>query len=425
MATHPIISEDVPAGTEPRRLLMLAYWYPPVNESGALRPYRFCKYLGECGYQSLVVTASRDSASEPAPMVIRTPNAHGQNRSAARAAGFIRGLQRLLPYSDCLEWVPHAVTASSPLLGRGDVPVIVSTSPPVATHVAALWLKRRHRVGWIADFRDPLVGNPFRSRVHGRLYDAFLERRIMSRADAVIVNTDAALESLGSRYPGLRHKLHLIWNAYDPEDEIKPAPIPPRAYRLMAHFGSIYGGRHPGILLNSLDRLMRRGQVDPEKIRVSLVGSIDHDTPWASASAFMDLANRGCLEYTNRVLPRDEARRLMGEADYLLLLDLNEHGTGLQVPAKIFEYVRVGRPILTFTTVNSPAERLLRQSGVPHVCVYPEDANDEVDRKVLALVSLSSNPVTPSQSFADQFDARKQTRSLAEVLSSVAMSLGK
>ena len=161
-----------------------------------------------------------------------------------------------------------------------------------------------------------------------------------------------------------------------------------------------------------------------QDFRLSLVGSIDLDKPWASQSAFSELVQAGNLEYTDRALPREEANRRMKETDYLLLLDLNEMETGLQVPAKLFEYIRIGRPILTFTTKNSPVDRILRQSAAPHVCVYANDPNDEIDRKVLALLSMPTESTQPSPWFEHQFDARQQTGLLAAVLDSVMRGTG-
>ena len=410
--------------TARRRLLMIAYWYPPENESGALRPARFCKYLPEYGYEPLVVAAANSNAHGGSQTVLRVPDPNSDHRAAAWLAGLGRGLQRLLPYNDCLEWVPHAVAAAAPRLFGGEFPVIMSTSPPVATHITALWLKRRFKVKWIADFRDPIGGNPFRTRPHGRIYDALVERSILSQADAIIVNTDATLEMLGQRYRRYRHKICVIWNGYDPDDNLVAAPIPPRDHRVIAHFGSIYGGRHPGKLVDSLQRLIQRNSIARQDIHLSLVGSIDRDKPWVSQSAFSELVQAGNLEYTDRALPREEANRRMKETDYLLLLDLNEMETGLQVPAKLFEYIRIGRPILAFTTKSSPVDRILRQSGAPHVCVYSDDPSDEIDRKVLALLSMPREPTSPSSWFEEQFDARQQTGLLAAVLDSVMRGVG-
>ena len=94
----------------------------------------------------------------------------------------------------------------------------------------------------------------------------------------------------------------------------------------------------------------------------------------------------------------------MQTADYLLLLDINDRALGLQVPAKLFEYIQIGRPILAFTGRHSPVERILEQSGIPHACIHPDDPTQAVDERVLKVLCMSKRPVQPSQWFKEMFD---------------------
>jgi hypothetical protein len=110
----------------------------------------------------------------------------------------------------------------------------------------------------------------------------------------------------------------------------------------------------------------------------------------------------------------------MTRADYLLLIDVNQSGTSLQVPGKLFEYIRVGRPILALTPEGSPVERILANSGVLHVCLHPGEPADETDRKLLQLLAMPTSPVEPSRWFRDHFDAEAQTRMLASLLGLLA-----
>ena len=71
------------------------------------------------------------------------------------------------------------------------------------------------------------------------------------------------------------------------------------------------------------------------------------------------------MECNEALVPRAEAIRETAQADYLLLLDLTGLKQNIQVPAKIFDYLRIGRPILAFTTKASPSEWILELSGVP------------------------------------------------------------
>jgi len=398
-------------------LLLLAYYFPPANESGAHRPFRFARYLLRYGYQTHVVTASAQIPEALWPNTVAASE-DGELRGKARLRnGIYRLAQRVLPYNDGLAWVSPAVEAAAEVIRSTAPRAVVSTSPPVACHLAALTLKRRFGLPWIADFRDPFYRNPHRTRRRfTEPYEALVERLIFHHADAVIANTDSAAEVMRRRYPAHSEKIHLIWNGYDPEQMLAPRPIPPRDYAMILHAGSLYAGRHPGVLLESLHRLIERGLIDPARIRVRLVGSLDFTRPWVSSASFAALSERGCLEYTSDTVSQQEALREMAEADYLLLLDENEAGAAVQVPAKLFQYIRMGRPVLAFTAKNSPAGRILAGSGIPYAAVQQEMPPEQMDEQILSFLQLSSVAVSPSIWFEQQFNAEIQTGALADIL---------
>jgi glycosyltransferase involved in cell wall biosynthesis len=391
-----------------KRLLVLAYWYPPENASGAQRPYRFVKYLQAYGYESEIVTAS--PASPGAVQVALQPNGWSVPAVLSRA---LRCTERVLPYADRLAWAPLAAAAVERRPG-----VILSTSPPVATHVAGWLLKQRFGVPWVADFRDPLYDNPFRSRAWGRPYDRALEALIFARADAIIANTDKAAEAMRRRHPAAASRVHLLWNGYDPGEALAAAPIPPRPFRTLVHLGSLYGGRHPGLLISSLRRLTGGGLLDPGQVRLRLIGPVEPGQAWMAGCS--GDAAPAWLDCRNTTVSRAAAQREMSESDYLLLLDLNERGAGVQVPAKLFEYVRIGRPILAVTSRDSSSARILAASGVPYVCIFDTDSEAEVDCKMLDFFRLPPSVTPHSESFAREFDAVAQTSRLDAILSSVS-----
>jgi glycosyltransferase involved in cell wall biosynthesis len=400
--------------TVDQRLLMFAFHFPPANTTGAHRPFRFVRYLQELGIETHVVTSAPQTQDAPWKHSYATgPATTGMERAGLKAA---TALQRVLPYNDQLPWVTQAIARSKDIVKREQPSAIISTSPPVACHLAAWAAKQLYRLPWVADFRDPIRGNPFRSRSWGGIWDVPVERLILSSADAVVANTDAAANMLRKRYPAFAHKVHLIWNGYDPAKALKPKPIPSRSHKSLVHAGSIYGQRHPSSLVASLNRLATKAQISAETVRLRLVGDIAFEEPWVAASSFTALHEQGLIEHTNGSVSASEALREIAEADYLLLLDVNNAGAGLQVPAKIFEYIQIGRPILTFTSRNSPVERLLDRSGAPHLCIYPDQKPEEVDSLVLAFLGMPTNPVEPGTWFQQEFDGRAQAQKLAQIL---------
>jgi hypothetical protein len=123
-------------------------------------------------------------------------------------------------------------------------------------------------------------------------------------------------------------------------------------------------------------------------------------------------------------VPRSEALRFMGESDSLLLLDNHEDQDGYAVPSKLYEYIRVGRPILALTRRDSPVDRILRQSGVPYCSIYTDDAEPEIDAKLIRFIELPSSATPPNDWFMSNFDGRRQTGALAALLNSLVERTG-
>jgi len=399
-------------------VLMIAFHFPPSTATGARRPFRFARYLRNYGYLLHVITQVPQSPPSPWEHSTEAPGSSHIPKRAAIGSKAAKILQRFLPYNDQLPWVAHAVEAATHLVASQRPVAIISTSPPIACHLAAWLCSRWYGLPWIADFRDPLYGNPSRNRSWGWIWDAPIDRLVISKAAAVIANTDAAADMLRTRYPRMSHKIHLVWNGYDPEQIIEPLPLPERSYRLLVHAGSLYGQRHPTALFASLHRLITSGKVDPAQVRVKLVGEFYENDRWITESKFSELVRLGCVEHTGAVTA-NEAVREMAESDYLLLLDLNDRGIGLQVPAKIFEYVRIGRPILAFTGRNSPVERILRQSGIRHICLHGDSPAEEIDQQLLSLLAFPATPLKPSIWFEEQFNGAKQSEALARILDEI------
>ncbi len=431
--------------TGDRRVLMLAYYYPPQNAIGAARPYRFARYLRRLGTPVSVICSpvpkpdskygerssnlvppapDDDRQNSPAidrePPAIRVPSpssVHDPRRLEATSR-LLQTIQRLLlPYDDRLTWLPHACAAAASELTAGTV--LLSTHPPVVTHLAALALKQHSGRPWIADFRDPLWGNPSRQSFRAGLIDRVIESLVIRHADAVIANTDASAAMLARRYPALAGKISTIWNGFDPEDRMEPLPRADRVRRIISHVGSLYGTRTPLPFIACLNRLIASGAILPGAIQFRQFGYSDPECLDLADPIYQTLQAQGCLQAVTHIIPQHAARQEMLTTDWLLLLDMNEVNPGLQVPAKTFEYIRACRPILALTTPGSSTERVLALSGVPHTCIDFGADPDRFDAAVLAFLRLPFTDVTPSAQFWSEFDACRQTATLSALIDRV------
>jgi Glycosyl transferase 4-like domain len=395
-----------------RRILLLSFAFPPDNWAAAARPGQLFDYLPDHGYQPIIVASTIFGAMQGGAFVHRVPSG-----KPAAAVGALANLCQVFtrycaPYEDRLSWVPHAAAAAARLVRSGPIDAIFSTSPALAAHFAALWLSTRFGLPWVADFQDPVRDSPARARKWIYPYDPIIERAFFRQADRLAANTDTVAAAWRTRYPQWSEKISVLWNCFDPREEVGSAPRPARSHRILAHVGDLYGGRHPGQLLSSLDRL----GIDPSAFRVQLVGSIDPQILSEHGPLFERMQAKGLLEFEDRRIPREEAARKIAEADYLILLDLNEQYTSLQVPSKLLHYVQAGRPIIAYTPQGSPVERILEKSGIQYVTIDPLTADELHDQQVAQFLHVPAEPRQASCWFRENFDARTQARTVAGLL---------
>jgi glycosyltransferase involved in cell wall biosynthesis len=321
----------------------------------------------------------------------------------------------VFPYDERYSWYRSAERAAADLLAEIPIRLVFSTSPPISCHIAAGRIKRKFHLKWVADFRDPLCNNFGRTKFVPKLLDPWFERRFFGEADILIANTDAAAKDWRGRYPQFASRIHVIYNGFDPDQVPQPLPIPPRSYRTLLHAGSLYYNPYPLALFRAIEALRQRGRLDSSKLRVNFVGDIE-DKSLLTTPSFLSLQAAGMLECLPRAVPAAEARRMACESDFLLALDRWQSSRNLQIPAKIFDYIPIGRPILAFTSHGTALEYVLSRSGVPHVCLYPEDSPEQLEKKLLAFLALPSDPVPPRAEFMESFSGRSQTAQLARLL---------
>jgi hypothetical protein len=161
-----------------RRVLMIAYYFPPLGGAGSLRVTGFATHLPEYGWDTTVL-APRNGAYYldpslrfPEDRVIRSASVElsrtgkrllrvgGNDLRPAGVEGWRsvlrNGARQLLYYPDAqIGWFPAAWRCGRKALRRTSFDAIFSSSPPVTAHLVARRLHRETSIPWVADFRDP------------------------------------------------------------------------------------------------------------------------------------------------------------------------------------------------------------------------------------------------------------------------------
>ncbi len=362
-----------------RRVLVIAFYFPPQGGAGVQRTLKFVKYLPEFGWQPIVLTVTgSDSTLRDESLAREVPSTVSVHRTPALLLPRLvpwrvrRWLTRwLLVVDEQVGWLPFAVARGKCLIQETGIAVIYTTSAPYTDHLIGLWLKRATGRPWVADLRDPWVDNPalaFASPFHRRWVER-LERQTFLEADRVVVNTATALDFYRRKYPGLEGgRLLAIPNGYDPDDlaDVAPAPLDRTRFQIV-HVGSLYGQmRTARPFLQALRNLMEARTLPRQRVQVSFVGNVGHEV----AALVQEYALDDVVRLIGYVPHRESIAYLLA-ADLLLLIPTSGPGSEVFIPAKAFEYLAVGRPILTLATPGAAADLIAEAHAGPVV-----DPND-------------------------------------------------
>jgi glycosyltransferase involved in cell wall biosynthesis len=358
-------------GADRRRVLVLAYYFPPVGGAGVQRTLKFVKYLVPLGWVATVVsTRSRAYAARDVSLVAEVPPVVRVTRTPAFPLARYLGialyrlrLMRLRAFvlwpDGGLGWMPFAFIAALRAVRRDRPDVLFSTSAPYGSHLVALAVARVSGLPWVADFRDEWASNPYLSgqpRLLARL-STRAELAITSRATMVVVAADYfRLAGLSADDP----RRVAIVNGVD-EADVPTKPETPRSDRfVLAHVGSIYEIRDPSPALRALARLVTEGAIPGDRVEVRLVGNLW--IPGFTSPSGIEVTTTGYVEHARAI-------EEMAAATVLLLYiapgDLAPSG-------KLFEYLASGRPVLCLAPSENLASRLVDEWGAG-VVSEPDD----------------------------------------------------
>jgi len=209
-----------------KRVLFIAYYIPPAGGAGVQRSTKFIKYLPDFGWQPVVLTVSPDKyrLHDPSLLADIHPDSDIHRTSTWLPPTWIPWRVRnwfarwFLLTDENLGWYPFAVKQGKDILNKYKIDAIYSTSPPHACHIVASALKTHSNHPWIADFRDPWIGNFSRHQptpIHRRL-DTRLESQVINRADQILVVSPIMREDIQARYPHLdQEQVNLLENGFD------------------------------------------------------------------------------------------------------------------------------------------------------------------------------------------------------------------
>jgi glycosyltransferase involved in cell wall biosynthesis len=274
---------------------------------------------------------------------------------------------------------------------------------------------------WVLDLRDPMSQDNYPHDPIVRRVWTIIERACMRRVSRVIFTAESTRQLYLNRYPQYLtpEQCILIPNGFDEDDFThlsiaQPAPIPESRPVRLVHSGLIYPvERDPRPMFSAVSRLKKMGRINADKVQIIFRAS-------GSEGFYRKLLAERNIADIIRLEPHMTYRLALqecAEADGLLLFQAAD--CDMQIPAKAYEYLRIGKPILALTTHTGDTAALLKEVGGGTIVNIASE--DEIYEGLSAFAESlrKATQTLPDKARIARYTRQAQASQLAKVLNGV------
>jgi len=428
----------------PKKVLFITYYWPPSGGSGVQRPLKFVKYLKCFGWEPVVFTVENGEFPEydasllgeipKGILVIKRPIFEpfsfykwfiGKKKDYKLVAGYMHQ-KKTTKWTEKLAlwirsnlfipdarmfWIRPSISYLTKYLKTNKIDAIITTGPPHSAHLIALSLKKKTKLPWIADFRDPwtqidywedLKLTNWADKMHRKL-----EKEVLKYADKVVCVSPGwgnGLAEIGNR------DITYIANGFDEEDIHQDVEVHLAKEFSIVHIGMMGKARNHEVFWKAIAELRNENAEFKNACSIKLYGKLD-------PSVFESVAKyslKDCTSFFDYV-PHNQIVYIQKSAQ-VLYLSVNETANALGIlTGKIYEYLAVKRPILCIGPEAGEAAKVVNEAGAGLVSGFHD--LEKLKTNLLTLYQNYKNgiPFEGGKNIA-KYSRKQQTRELAELL---------
>lgn len=365
-----------------KKVLILAYDFPPYVSVGGLRPYSWYKYFKEFGLYPIVVTRqwgnkygnhldyiapgeSNETIIEETEYgtIIRTPYKPNLSNRLLLKYGeqkFLLIRKIITAYYEFMQFLFFVGPKSGLFFGAKEyikankVDYIIATGEPFVLFKYASKLSSVFNIPWIADYRDPWSQNSVRSRnLMLKYFNIFNEKRFLKNVEHITTVSDFFKSQIASAVKSKTFSIHI--NGYDSDFLCKNVNQKEDVLSI-CFAGTIYDWHPWKSFLTICSDLIKLELID---IEITFIG-INKVEEIKSYCFEKHFGNNFKIKFLNRIPYTMLLNKLMENNVLILFNDYAIMGT------KIYDYLASERTIL-FCYTQSEEAKILKNKYYPLV----------------------------------------------------------
>jgi len=398
-----------------KRVLFLDYFFPPLASDW--RGAAFAKLLPQFGWQPIVISAHESARYQkdydllkeiPKDLEVHRVPHQEPNMILQR---FRYKLKIAADFPDYYRtWYFPAYDEARKILQKEEVDLIYSASPTFTTALVAMRLKSEFNIPWVADFNDGWAVNDFLNLELDRTLIRplrWLQQRRIRKAEAAILQSADKIVIVHWHVKERWCRLHAINGAkicvitegYDESvfRGLKPRSLYPERLTIV-FLGNFYPAYRE--IFMKFAHAVTEIDKNAELVFIGRAGAAVQE---------MNLPNSTCI----LPLPRQKAIEFALGSHFLLLV---MPPYAKWIPAKTFDYLRIGKPILAIVPGDGDPARIVRESGGGFLLPFDKQQMKE-ELKTIFDKWRSGNleRFQPNRDYVIRYERRKITQEMVHV----------
>jgi len=405
-----------------KTILMVAFDFPPSNAASVQRTLSFYKHLNELGWNTIMLTAKEDVYS----VIDKSyPMNMNENQSVFRTKALdihkhfsIKGkhLSWMKIPDQYNTWILSAIFKGGRIIKDIKPDVIWSTCPIPSAHVIANALSTKYNIPWVAEYRDPPSYIHKSKGVWADFINNKISMSVLNKAHKIIFATEETKKAYLNYHKNEKlQKAVVIENGYNQDNfdllclqKNNETIIFSKNKTSLYYSGVLYkNGRSPLPLFDAILNLKQKNIINESNFELIFQGA-GNGTEFQD---YIDNKNLTKLIFFKPSVPFLQALYNMTTATSLVLIQ--DAIFNLQIPSKVYEYIKVNKPILAMTPSQSATSQLLGKAG----CGFVAENSSEIETYLNELMSGSVN-VTTSKNLS-MYSRVQRSEELNDVLNSI------
>jgi glycosyltransferase involved in cell wall biosynthesis len=435
-----------------KKVLYIAYYWPPCGGIGVVRNLKFVKYFREHGWEPIIyapenasypiIDPSTEKDLPKGVQILKTPIfepyglfnlakgkktteqvkdvflVHEKKHSFMHDLGLWIRANFFIPDARAF-WIRPSVSYLRAYLKQHPVDAIISYGPPHSMHIIAKQLHKEFGIPWVSDWQDPWTEidyfSKFKMTSRARNKHIHLEKEVITQADALVMvskNWCTDLEKLSGR------SVDYIPFGYD-ESDFANVTHKRGEHFTISHFGTFGTDRNPINLWKALQELKTEFPELEKQLRIHLAGQVD-------ASVFQSIEQAGLkqqLKYDRQINKSELFGYLVNSNVQLVLINTPEEGIKYnnkgRVPAKVFECIGSRQPVLVIGPKDGDVAGIVAETETGITCTYDDLAEIKTTIRTWYTNWLNHIPSTKPQNI-EQFSFNNLSKQMVGVLDRIS-----